>query len=82
MRNITPAMILGSLAICTQASAQDSGPVCHQCERIREYNAAHPENNYYWYDDYLKDQKEGKNTSSPKEGSKEKGTQAEKSTKG
>lgn len=34
----------------------DEGPVCHKCEKIREYNAAHPENNYYWYEDYQKDQ--------------------------
>lgn len=33
----------------------DEGPVCHRCELIREYNASHPENNYYWYDDYLKE---------------------------
>ncbi|CDZ79981.1 hypothetical protein BN1013_00485 [Candidatus Rubidus massiliensis] len=29
---------------------------CTKCEKIREYNKAHPENNYYWYDDYLDDQ--------------------------
>lgn len=40
-------------------SADDEAPVCHKCEKIREYNAAHPENNYYWYDDYLKEKKEG-----------------------
>ena len=31
-------------------------PVCPKCEMIREYNAAHPENNYTYYEDYLKDQ--------------------------
>lgn len=58
MRNITPAMILGALIIGGTVFAEDEGPVCHKCEKIREYNAAHPENNYYWYDDYLKDKKE------------------------
>lgn len=36
--------------------AADEAPVCVKCEKIREYNAAHPENNYYYYEDYLKDQ--------------------------
>lgn len=29
---------------------------CEKCKRVREYNAAHPENNYEYYDDYLKAQ--------------------------
>jgi len=29
---------------------------CPLCEKVRAYNEQHPENNYYWYDDYLKDQ--------------------------
>lgn len=35
---------------------------CALCEKVREHNAQHPENNYFWYDDYLKDQgnQEGK----------------------
>lgn len=37
-------------------SAADAEPVCEKCQRIRAYNAAHPENNYEFYDDYLKDQ--------------------------
>lgn len=54
---------------CAMHSLQaDEGPVCHRCEKIREYNAAHPENNYYWYDDYLKDKEKGKEA--PKEESK------------
>lgn len=30
-------------------------PVCKKCQMIREYNAAHPENNYKYYDDYIRD---------------------------
>jgi hypothetical protein len=30
-------------------------PVCKKCQMIREYNAAHPENNYQYYDDYIRD---------------------------
>lgn len=55
MKNLTPFMILSSLVVGVSLNANE-GPVCHQCEKIREYNAAHPEKNYYWYDDYLKDQ--------------------------
>lgn len=29
---------------------------CAKCEQIRAYNAAHPEKNYTYYDDYMKDQ--------------------------
>lgn len=58
MRNTTIAMTLSSLIICGSACTDEAGPVCHKCEIIREYNAAHPENNYYWYDDYLKKNKE------------------------
>lgn len=43
---------LAIAALCfTNAFAQ-----CAKCQEIREYNAAHPENNYTYYDDYLKDQ--------------------------
>ena len=51
-------MIISSLAVSANAIAE--GPVCHKCEKVREYNAAHPENNYEWYDDYLKDKEAGK----------------------
>ena len=30
---------------------------CAKCDEIREYNRNHPENNYTYYDDYLKAQK-------------------------
>lgn len=33
---------------------------CAKCQQIREYNAAHPENNYTYYEDYLKDQEKQK----------------------
>ena len=36
------------------------GATCKKCEKVREYHAAHTENNYEWYDDYLKDKAEGK----------------------
>jgi len=52
--------LLALLSICTVLHADSAAPVCHKCEIIREYNASHPENNYYWYDDYLKDKNEGK----------------------
>lgn len=29
---------------------------CPLCEALREYHRAHPENNYEYYEDYLKDQ--------------------------
>lgn len=35
--------------------AEEEGPVCKKCQIIREYNAAHPENNYQYYDDYISD---------------------------
>lgn len=43
----------------SKVNADEEGPVCKKCQKIREYNAEHPENNYYWYDDYLKEKKEG-----------------------
>lgn len=57
MRKLTPLLILSSLVVTATSVAE---PVCHKCEKVREYNAAHPENNYEWYDDYLKDQKNDK----------------------
>jgi hypothetical protein len=47
----------------------DDAPVCKKCQVIREYNAAHPENNYYWYDDYLEEKGLDKN-GEKKEGEK------------
>jgi len=29
---------------------------CPLCEQLREYHRTHPENNYEFYEDYLKDQ--------------------------
>lgn len=51
------------------ASAEMEGQTCKMCEEIREYNRTHPENNYEYYDDYLKDlaciqKKEAKNQES------------------
>ncbi len=62
MKAATSSLILGTLLIVGYTFGDNEGPVCHQCEKIRAYNAAHPENNYYWYDDYLKDQKTGTKT--------------------
>lgn len=49
----------------------EEGPVCKKCQMIREYNAAHPENNYEYYDDYIKDlekkKKAGEAVQDPKE---------------
>ncbi len=46
-------------------------PVCKKCQMIREYNAAHPENNYEYYDDYIRDlekkKKAGEADTDPKE---------------
>lgn len=47
-------------ALALNCYAEDA-PVCKKCQVIREYNAAHPENNYYWYDDYLKENNLDKN---------------------
>lgn len=45
--------------ICIGLTAYlQADPVCSKCQRIREYNVAHPENNYEWYEDYLKDHPE------------------------
>ena len=59
MRMIIPVIFLSFFVMNGKALADGEGPVCHKCELIREYNAEHPENNYYWYDDYLKEKKEG-----------------------
>ena len=29
---------------------------CPLCDQLREYHRTHPENNYEYYEDYLKDQ--------------------------
>lgn len=38
---------------------------CPRCELLREYHDEHPEENYYWYDDYLEKSGE-KNEYQPK----------------
>lgn len=58
MKNMTVAF-LSFFVLCNFLKADEEGVVCPRCQKIREYNAAHPENNYYWYDDYLKEKKEG-----------------------
>lgn len=40
-------------------------PVCKKCQMIREYNAAHPENNYFYYDDYVKEKGKKSPTDEP-----------------
>lgn len=50
---------LALLSIIFFSAAYADDVVCKKCQVIREYNESHPENNYYWYDDYLKDQKAG-----------------------
>lgn len=60
--------------------ADEEGPVCHRCEKIREYNAQHPENNYYWYDDYLKkENKKPADTNAKEEAQKEPSSKNDKS---
>ncbi len=49
-------LLIPVLFIGTALFADEKEPVCEKCQRIRAYNAAHPENNYFYYDDYLKDQ--------------------------
>lgn len=61
---------LGMFLISQAVQADDEAPVCQHCQKIREYNAHHPENNYYWYDDYVKDKKEEKPASNEEEGKK------------
>ena len=56
--------VFSLLALVTVLSAEEEAPVCKKCQVIREYNAAHPENNYYWYDDYLKDHGQNKDLTS------------------
>lgn len=46
------------LASTAASLAASEGGTCPRCEIIREYNREHPENNYYWYDDYLKEKGE------------------------
>jgi hypothetical protein len=73
MKHLSAIFLLG-FSVITGSAFSDEGPVCHKCELIREYNAQHPENNYYWYDDYVKEKQQGtKESSTPAE---QKGDQA------
>lgn len=47
--------MLSSGAVYASVYASD-GPVCHQCEVIREYNKQHP-GDFQYYEDYLEAQK-------------------------
>ncbi len=48
-------------------------PVCKSCEKIRDYNRDHPENNYTFYEDYLNEHPSSdKQKCSPPSSSKEK----------
>lgn len=47
-------LILPLLAFSGLAAEGTSS--CPKCEMVREYNAAHPENHPYYYEDYLKEQ--------------------------
>jgi len=42
-----------SFCVISVFTLQADEPICHHCEEIREYNAAHHEN-YEYYDQYLK----------------------------
>jgi hypothetical protein len=48
MKKYLPLLFIPALALVAE-------PVCEKCQKIREYNAAHPENNTIWYEDYQKD---------------------------
>jgi hypothetical protein len=49
--------IITSLLVCASVLIPASiQAVCPLCEQLREYHRTHPENNYEFYEDYLKDQ--------------------------
>jgi len=56
MEGLMKSYLKAILALMIGNVCADEGSVCQKCERIREYNAEYPENNYYYYEDYLKDQ--------------------------
>ncbi len=56
-------LLLLIVSTTTSIASEEEG-TCQRCQRVREYNKAHPENNFYWYDDYLEKQKAQKD---PKE---------------
>ena len=52
-----------SLIAFTALAADEAA--CGRCEQVREYNAAHPEKNYTYYEDFLKDQAQKENKPVP-----------------
>ena len=64
--------LMFTLLFVTTALQAQEAPVCKKCQLIREYNAAHPENNYYWYDDYLQEKGLDKNGNKVDENSSKK----------
>ncbi len=50
MKNIQMFALVSTFILSSPLPA-----VCKKCEEVREYNRMHPENNYEYYDDYLKD---------------------------
>lgn len=52
-------------------SAYATDNSCPRCVLMREYHEKHPEENYYWYDDYLEEKTE-KNDYKPKSTNSEK----------
>ncbi len=63
-------LILPLLILTMNLIATDEEGACQRCKVIREYNKAHPENNFYWYDDYLEKQNEDKGTNEEEKTSK------------
>jgi hypothetical protein len=57
MNQLLFAVLLFSPVLILADDIPDGGHPCHKCQVIREYHEKHPEENYYWYDDYLKDNK-------------------------
>jgi len=48
-------LLIVSIVLAGTVIAEEA-PVCKKCIEVRKYNAEHPENNYFYYDDYVKDQ--------------------------
>jgi hypothetical protein len=55
-------LTIAALASASTLSAKDK--VCHHCEEIREYNAAH-HHDYEYFDDYAKSDDFGKDDDNP-----------------
>ncbi len=48
--------VVSALFITTSTVGYAEGESCSLCESVRAYNKTHPENNYEYYEDYLKAQ--------------------------